>query len=46
VSQYIELTESDVMKILELSLKPENQSLFVNPISVMVKVGESEMENT
>ncbi len=45
MSQTKELTESQIMKLLELSTKPENQSLFVNPIGIMVKVGESQMEN-
>ena len=45
MSQKEEMTESQVMKLFELSQEPENQSLFVNPISTMVKVGESQMEN-
>ena len=40
-----EITESQAMKLYELSQKPENQSLFINPISALVKVGESQMEN-
>ena len=39
------MTEKQAMILFELSTKPENQSLFVDPISVMVKVGESQMEN-
>jgi hypothetical protein len=41
----IELTESNIMQLLELAQQPENRDLFVNPLSMMVKVGDTEMEN-
>jgi len=41
----IEINESQLMKLIELFKEPEYKSLTPDPISMYVKVGESQMEN-
>ena len=41
----IEINQSQAMKLIELFEKPEFKSLTPDPISLYVKVGESQMEN-